>query len=448
MADQNSATQSDASQQEAPKPASQQLQPGSSAPKAVDRVARAHQRRRILGVVISIGSVLSAVVAVSACVLINWVNPRTDDAEVFANYIGIAPLVEGPITQVNVHDNQFVKQGDLLFTIDDRPYRYALEKAMSDQSMLEAQIEDERRKIAGQGSAVVAASANLRESEANVDRAANVIDGARAALSEAKAGAERAQAQWQYSKSNLERIEPLLKRQFVTADQVDQAHSLERTNLQALNQAKAQVTVAEARLKESISALAQAKAQVGQSNAQQQQSMHNVLTIDPFTAQRQGKLSAIQSAQYNLDNTKVYAPFDARVTNLTISQGQYARIGTQVFTLIDTRRWWVVGNFRETQLRHVQPGTAADIYLMPQNDRPLRGTVESVGYGVIPDPTLIGTLSPGLPDVQRTLNWVHLATRYPVRVLVNDPPPNTLRIGQTAIVVMRGSRRPDGSVAP
>jgi multidrug efflux system membrane fusion protein len=74
--------------------------------------------------------------------------PRTDDAEVTANFIGIAPQVEGPIVRLNVRDNQFVKQGELLFEIDDRPYQYALENALSQQAALEGQIGDERRRIA------------------------------------------------------------------------------------------------------------------------------------------------------------------------------------------------------------------------------------------------------------------------------------------------------------
>src|ERR1700747_2199103 len=74
-------------------------------------------------------------------------SPRTDDAEVFANFIGIAPQVEGPIVHLNVRDNQFVKQGDLLYEIDDRPYQYALERAISDQAALEGQIVDERRRV-------------------------------------------------------------------------------------------------------------------------------------------------------------------------------------------------------------------------------------------------------------------------------------------------------------
>src|SRR6202035_643512 len=70
--------------------------------------------------------------------------PRTDDAEVLANFIGIAPQVEGPIARLNVRDNQFVKKGDLLFEIDDRPYQYALERAVSEQAALEGQIADDR----------------------------------------------------------------------------------------------------------------------------------------------------------------------------------------------------------------------------------------------------------------------------------------------------------------
>ena len=68
--------------------------------------------------------------------------PRTDDSEILANFIGIAPQVEGPILRLNVRDNQFVKQGDLLYEIDDRPFRYALENALSEQAALEGEISD------------------------------------------------------------------------------------------------------------------------------------------------------------------------------------------------------------------------------------------------------------------------------------------------------------------
>src|ERR1700746_1734898 len=93
-------------------------------------------------------AIVSAAIALGLIVVFQTNrHPRTDDAEVLANFIGIAPQVEGPIVRLNVRDNQFVKKGELLFEIDDRPYRYALERAMSDQAALEGQIEDDRRKI-------------------------------------------------------------------------------------------------------------------------------------------------------------------------------------------------------------------------------------------------------------------------------------------------------------
>lgn len=155
-------------------------------------------------------------------------------------------------------------------------------------------------------------------------------------------------------------------------------------------------------------------------------------------SQRGERDADVRNARYNLNNCRVYAPFDAVVTNLTISVGEYAHVGQQVFTLIDARTWWALANFREGQLRHIRPGMHADVYLMSRAGERFRGVVDSIGFGVTPDPDVIGQLGPGLPDVQRTLNWVHLAARYPVRIRVENPPPDLLRIGETAVVTIRG----------
>jgi multidrug efflux system membrane fusion protein len=113
-------------------------------------------------------------------------------------------------------------------------------------------------------------------------------------------------------------------------------------------------------------------------------------------------------------------------------------VGQQVFTLIDARTWWALANFREGQLRHIAPGMRADVYITSRPDLRFTGVVESAGFGVTPDPDVIGRLAPDLPDVQRTLNWVHLAARYPVRVRVENPPSDLMRIGETAVVTIRG----------
>lgn len=391
-----------------------------------------------------IGRVLSTVIVFGALVLGLMVlyhtnrYPRTDDAEVFANFIGIAPQVEGPILHLNVRDNQLVKQGELLYEIDDRPYRYALHKAISDQATLEGQIVDETRRIAALVSAVSVSQANILGTQADVTRSAAAVNEARAEVTNAEQGVSRARAEWDYANNNLHRIEPLLVKQFVTVDQVDRARTSEIAYAEALKQAESQLLLAQAALQSSLAQEERSQAGLEQSKAQHEQAQHAVTTLEPLINQRGARAAAVDTARYNLNNCRVYAPFEARVTDLTISEGAYAHIGQQVFTLIDARVWWAIANFREGQLNHVSPGMRADVYVLSKPDVRFSGVVDSIGFGVTPDPDVVGRLQPGLPDVQRTLSWVHLASRFPVRVRVENPPPELFRVSESAVVVIRG----------
>lgn len=396
--------------------------------------------RRQVGRLISIISIGGALITGALVARQIIENPRTDDAEVFANFIGMAPIVNGPIMQLNVVDNEYVKQGQLLLDIDERPYAYALKLAKSDQAALEGKIVDESRTIASQGSAVSVSQAGVKSAVASLTRANAAVEEARAEVADAKAAVARTRAELAYATHNLHRIEPLLAKQYVTVDQVDQARTMEATRQQAYNEAQAQQALAAARLTSAIAQQQQAQALLQQSQAQVKQAAHAVLTLDPLLAQRSGATSAIETAEYNLENCKIYAPFDGRVTNLTISQGEYAHAGQQIFTLIDTRIWWVVANFRETQLAHIRPGMPADVYILSRPDLKLHGVVDSVGYGVTPDADIVGKLTQGLPDVQRTLNWVHLASRFPVRIRILNGPKQDFRLGESAVVVVHGSK--------
>jgi membrane fusion protein, multidrug efflux system len=364
--------------------------------------------------------------------------PRTDDAEVFANFIGIAPQVDGPIVRLNVRDNQFVRKGDLLFEIDERPYQYALERALSEQAALEGQITDEQRRIAALVSAVSVSQAGIHSSQADVDRWAAAVDQARADVSNAEQGVNRAKAEWTYASNNLHRLEPLLTKQFVTVDQVDRARTSEIAEGETLKQAESQLRLSQAGLQSALAQYERSQSVVDESKAYHEQAQHAVTTLDPLTNQRGAKASSVETARYNLGNCQVYAPFDALVTNLNLSEGAYAHAGQQVFTLIDARTWWAIGNFREGELQHIVPGMRADVYVLSKPSLRFDGVVDSVGFGVTPDPDVFGRLEPGLPDAQRTLNWVHLASRYPVRVRVQNPSPELFRVGESAVVTIRG----------
>jgi multidrug efflux system membrane fusion protein len=240
--------------------------------------------------------------------------PRTDDASVTANVVGIAPRVSGPITRLAVSDNQLVKAGDLLFEIDPIPYQHAVEKA----------------------------------------------------------AAEKKQAE-----DSLHRLEPLLPKAFATQEQVDEAQT--------------------------------------------------AVSVDA---------AVLATAQYDLEGCRVVAPFDGYITNLNISNGAFAHAAGEVITMVDIRNWYVIANFRESALRHIEPGMKAQVFLMTRPNVRYYGVVVSTGRGVVPEES--PQLS-GLPNVKRELNWVRLAQRFPVRIKLDAPPTDDgLRVGVTAIVTITG----------
>src|SRR5580658_665106 len=204
-----------------------------------------HPLRKWLGRLI--GIVIVGVAAVLPLIVVRETgrHPRTDDANVRANFIEIVAEVSGRLVALPVKDNAVVKKGDLLFAIDSRPYDYALHQALSDQANLEQQIIDERRKIAAQNSAVEAARATLAQSTTGIRTAVSSVDVTKATVSRALAAATAARAQLSLATNNLNRIEPLLEKQYVTVEQVDTA----RTALRVAqgNYDESQATLAEAR---------------------------------------------------------------------------------------------------------------------------------------------------------------------------------------------------------
>jgi multidrug efflux system membrane fusion protein len=399
----------------------------------VNLVSETAEHKR-LGRRLFVGIIVATVTVLLIVILDTELYPRTDDASVRANFIEIAPEVSGRLAQLPVRDNAFVKQGDLLFVIDSRDYEYALEQALSDQENLEERIIDTRRKIAAQNSAVEAADAALRNSATGVRTAGSGVDLAKATVSRAQATTVAAEAQLKYATNDLHRVEPLLQKQYVTVDQVDQANTAVRVANGNYDAAVAALGEAQAQLTQSILRQQEADELAAESRAKLGQSVHVVDTLDILESQRPGLAARVNEARLNLERCRVVAPFDAYVTNMNISEGQYAHPGTAIFTLIDTRKWYVIANYREGKVHHIHIGSPVDVYLMAHPDKKFRGVVESIGYGVFPED---GEVSSGLPNIERTLNWVHLSTRFPVRIRVQNPDPELFRIGATAVTVVR-----------
>lgn len=390
--------------------------------------------RKRLGRLSLIVVVVSAGVASLIAIHQSDLNPRTDDASVWANYIQIAPEVSGRLVELPVKDNAFAKKGELLFAIDSRPYEYALQQALADQESLEQQIIDEHRKIAAQNSAVEAADAAVHVSRTGIQTASSNIDLAQAALSRSQAAKSTAEARLKYATNDFYRIEPLLKKQYVTVEQVDQAGTAVRIAQGGYDESKAALAQAQAFCDEAVLRHQQAGSAAIESQARLGEAIHTVDRIETLSAQRRYKTAKVDSARLDLERTRVLSPFDAYVTSLNISEGAYARPGSSIFTLIDTRNWYVIANYRESTLKNIHIGSSVDVYVMGHPDRKFSGHVESIGFGILPED---GKVAEGLPNIDRTLNWVHLSARFPVRVHVDDPDPKLFRIGSTAVTIVR-----------
>src|SRR5215475_4649676 len=368
--------------------------------------------RKAIGRLIGVCIIAGAVVAIALAVWQWQVHPQTDDATVRANFIGVAPEVSGHIVELPVQDNQFVHEGDVLFVIDPRPYELALERAKATLLLTQKEVDALTKGVGVAEVSITRATAQAGATAADITR----LEAQRVA---AQAALTRAEGEWKLAQDQLARVEPLLASQFVTEDQVDQARTKRLVAAMSVEQAR--------------TALAGAVAAVEQAKTERGRAQDNVGQSGDINARVRSAEVAVEKAALDLSYCRVYAPFSGHVVNLNISKGAFARAGADVFTLVDTATWYVVANFRETHLRHIRQGATADIYLQSQPNQHFHGTVVGLGWAVVPDS---GTSAMGLPKIERQLDWVRLAQRFPVRIRL-DNPDDAFRIGASAVVTIR-----------
>lgn len=255
--------------------------------------------------------------------------PWTRDGKVRAEQVSITPQVSGSITELNIKDNQLVKAGDILFRIDETPYKIA----------------------------VLNAQAQLARAQTDLSKANN--------------------------EANRRRH---LSQNYISAEDLDTAN----INVKAM---QASVDAAQA---------------------------------------------ALEQAQWQLSQTRVKAPVDGWITNLSTRTGNYATSGQPLFALIDSHSFYVVGYFEETKLRHIREGAAAQIVLYSGNVT-LQGHVSSIGRAIYDQS--VETDSGLVADIKPNVPWVRLAQRVPVRIQFDSLPADvTLVSGTTCTVSIGGAK--------
>jgi membrane fusion protein, multidrug efflux system len=341
--------------------------------------------------------------------------------------------VNGQINEILVHDNQKVEAGDLLFVIDPRPYEIALDRARANLALTRKEVNGLKDSARSAGAAVSKAEADLNASAANVtSRETDPVV--------ADAEIKRLEAQYQQADSHLKRLEPMASGQFVTADSVDQARTQRDIAAVALEEARAKKGAATAGLAATRAQHVSIEAALLKARSDRSSAEDAIGETDGVNARVVVAEAAVHSAELDLSYCRVRAPFPGLVVNMNISNGAFAHAGTQVFTLVDTRTWYVVANFRETQLRRITSGAPTDLYLLSQPGKHYRGTVVGLGWAVAPENA--GTAN-GLPSVQRSLDWIQLAARFPVRIKVENPD-DSFRIGASAVATVHGTWRSVG----
>lgn len=313
-------------------------------------------------------------------------DPSTNDASIDAEVVHIAAGVGGEIVQLPVKENALVRKGELLFQIDPVPYRAAVAQAEADLAIARASLGSKGRVVSSQRSTATVADEQVRRAEAN-----------------------RALAQ-----RTVERLRPLAAQNYIPRQQLDQA---------------------EVSLRDATTSLVQAK--------EQQAGTRNAIdNTDDAIAGVQAREAALIQAKHALEQATVRAPQTGRVVGLTVLTGERVAPGQSLFTLVASEEWHAVGNFRETALKHIKVGDCATVYSLIDRGRPISGVVDGIGAGVADAGRI--NIPRSVPYVEKSLNWVRVAQRFPVRVRLQSPPEDLVRLGASAVVEIRhgaGCRR-------
>jgi multidrug resistance efflux pump len=362
--------------------------------------------------IITGGIVLLAILAVLIKYWSLLTDPWTRNGQVQALIIEIAPRVSGPVIALAVRNNQFVRASDLLFEIDPRTYQASLDQA--------------RAQLDQTGDNVLALMKQVDSARAGVDVARASIQQAMSAIAQVNASIVKYKAEY-------ERQQELLPKKATSQKAVEHAQAVYEVSQEEKKVAQAALLQSEANLVKAQASLAEAQAKLG--------------ALGDANAQIRQARAALDQAKLNLEFTQVRAPTNGYVTNLRLSIGSHVVANQPALALVDTASYYVDGFFKENVIAGIKPSDGAVVTLMTYPDRPIKGVVDSLGWGIYQqDGSTAGNL---LPRISPTFEWIRLAQRIPVRIrLVEVPEEIKLRIGTTCSVLVKTGRsagQQDGS---
>ncbi len=287
----------------------------------------------------------------------------TDNAQVESNAVPVLSRIGGYADSVLVADYQLVKAGDLLVTIDSREYELAVQQAEADLLQAEADLATAKANLSNISAGESVAAANTEVMQTRLDKALN----------------------------DLKRDEALYADGSITKRQLEDSRS--------------NVTTARKQLVAGNQQIRQVSVQNGTAAAQIQKAMAVIAT----------RKAALEQAKLKLEYTHIYAPASGRIGKKNLAPGQFIQPGQPIFTLVDNEKFWVVANFKETQIAKLAIGKKAIIKLDGYPDMPIEGTITSFSEAT-------GAKFSLLPPDNASGNFVKVTQRVPVKIEFNNTP--------------------------
>jgi membrane fusion protein (multidrug efflux system) len=331
----------------------------------------------------------------------------TDDAQIDGDVNPVIPKVGGYVKAIRFQDNQFVKEGDTLVVLDDADYKIRVAQA-------EAAMQSAMAAAGVSRSQVSVASATIESSQASVLTARNQVATAQANVVAAQARARKAN-------QDFERYSRLLAEKTIPQQQFD--------NIQAeRDAAQAQLQAAQAQLQTAQSQVSAAGTQTGVTSSQRRATEGQISVAQASVKQRQTDLDL---ANLQLSYTIVRAPVSGVVSKRSVQVGQLVQPGQALCSIVGNTSLWVTANFKETQLKQMQPGQKVEIDVDAFEGDKLVGHVGSFAGATGAKFTL-------LPPDNATGNYVKVVQRIPVRIDLdkNSPLYTKLRPGMSATVAV------------
>jgi membrane fusion protein, multidrug efflux system len=315
--------------------------------------------------------------------IIALTHESTDDAFVAGHIISIAPRISGQVAAVHILDNQLVRSNDLLIEID--PSDYAIT-------------------VAQKQAAAASQDANFRTVVAAYELMRSKVTTAKASAHKAEADANSTAATAKKTQSDFERAQDLLKQKTISQQEFD-------AQLAANTKAQADLKSAQENVEEEISKVDEADKQLAAAFAEK----------DMAFSQFNEAQTNVASAQLNLSYTKIMAPGDGRVTRKQVEVGDYVQAGQQILSLVPVEVW-VVANFKESQLKKMQPGQPVTVEIDALGGKKYAAHVDSIQAGS-------GAQFSLLPPENATGNFVKVVQRVPVKIVFDGPLPADHTIG-------------------